>query len=160
MSSQSKDTILALGAVAMAEIAGALLIVAAAVMYSQQAAFVERSWPAPGEVIGLEPERGNVARAAPVIRFETSRGKAVRFRANMPIPWPKLDIGDRVPVLYDPENPESAVVDRFWSVWPSVALPAAGGLLLMIGPAAALVWEIRRTRRARAKRADIIGPAS
>ena len=90
------------------------------------------------------------------LEFTTASGETVRFesRASKFVP---PEIGDQIEVLFDPDNPDQAVVDTFEERWYTVML--AGGLGLVLGAITGTVlYKSRKTRRARraapASRAD------
>jgi hypothetical protein len=53
----------------------------------------------------------------PVIRFETETGRSVKFAARVasrPIPY---QVGDQVSVIYDPNKPQKAQINRALYLW-------------------------------------------
>lgn len=146
----------AVAAVAAADLMGLALLATAFFFYQQSAEFVARAFPVEGVVIAYDQsDRGATqgpTAAAPVILFQTPRGEAHRFRATPYAAWLSFEIGDRVPVLYDPRNPENARVDSFVQLWAGVVGAAVLGGLFIVAPATALAWAFRPTVRRRPKR--------
>jgi hypothetical protein len=131
----------ALTAVALANLVGLALLVFAGRLYQETNEFIERAWPAPGVVVGLERlDAGESAdpRTSPVVRFETAKGESHRFRARMMVSWRDYTVGDSVTVLYDPDAPDEALVDDSLRLWLAPVVSAALGLILMLGATAAL----------------------
>ncbi|WP_327150031.1 DUF3592 domain-containing protein [Nocardia sp. NBC_01329] len=82
-----------------------------------------------------------------VLEFTTAAGKTVRFDGDAAASTLYTDIGDRVPVRYDPENPGHAMVDRDFLFFRLTFLP----LLLGASGAAALLavgWAMLVSRNA------------
>lgn len=88
-----------------------------------------------GEVVAHEPyereARTPRERFRLVIAFETAQGTRVRFRSVPNYGRPPYDVGASVPVLYDPENPFSARVDRH--IETVAPLVIWGGAVLVVG---------------------------
>ena len=88
---------------------------------------------AQGHVVDLRSRSGSDGGYTyyPVVAYETLDGKAVRFEGKTGSNPPMNKVGDRLMVLYDPENPQKAMVDHGWMNW---LLPLGLGLcgLLMV----------------------------
>jgi Protein of unknown function (DUF3592) len=70
----------------------------------------------------------------PVIRFETAAGASVIATANRSGSRRSYQVGQTVPVLYDPANPQKLEVNKFWDRWAMVAVAlGAAVILLFIG---------------------------
>jgi hypothetical protein len=90
-----------------------------------------------------------------VVRFDTATGSRVRFRSVANYGRPPYAVGEEVPVLYDPDNPLDARVDRrvevlapfiIWGV--AVTLVGALGLaVLVLGPRGGPARGLPRPRR-------------
>ena len=61
-----------------------------------------------GTVIGFSP--------APLIEFEAKDGTAVKYQSLVSSDPPDYALGDSVRMLYDPLEPERAVIDSFWGL--------------------------------------------
>lgn len=66
-----------------------------------------------------------------VVAFETAQGTRVRFRSVPNYGRPPYEVGASVPVLYDPENPFIARVDR--RIETLAPLVIWGGAVLVVG---------------------------
>ncbi len=67
----------------------------------------------------------------PVVLFRDQSGKSYELKSDMGSGRKKYEVGESVPVLYDPKDPEHFVVDEFW---PNVLFPSA---FIVMG---SLVW--------------------
>jgi hypothetical protein len=76
----------------------------------------------------------------PVIRYQTEDGKTIIFTSssgNYPSPYKN---GDRVEILYDPENPQKARIKSFSSMWLAPVLCfGIGGIMFFTG-SVILMW--------------------
>ena len=66
----------------------------------------------------------------PVIEFKPSHGRAIRFSAGVASRPAPYQIGDKVDVLYDPNSPQEARINRFTDLWFAVILFIFFGLFL------------------------------
>ncbi|WP_028217959.1 DUF3592 domain-containing protein [Paraburkholderia oxyphila] len=87
-----------------------------------------------GQVVDMvEPQRrvkgGHLASA--VVRFKTASGQVVTFVQGSSSTGNTLAFSDTVGVLYDPDNPQRAIVDRFGDRWGAAAILCAIGLPMM-----------------------------
>lgn len=70
----------------------------------------------------------------PLIRFTAKSGKVVDFRASSGSQHVQYAIGDTVPVLYDPAEPQDGRIDTLWGVWGApIILVGIGAIFLLIG---------------------------
>jgi Protein of unknown function (DUF3592) len=122
---------------------GVLLGVAAGISAVVASQSISGDTRAEGIVVGNE--KGGRA-YHPVVEFATPGGAVVRFTGGIGTS-PAYEIGSHVGVLYDPENPQGAVIDDFWQrwFWPTL-LGILGAPFLGIGIAFAVVALIRRRR--------------
>lgn len=94
---------------------GVFFVVGGVHTWRQGSAFGKRAVRAQGTVVELRYSAGvNGGRGtyAPVLEFRTQEGQPVRVESQSG-DWPPVaQVGEVVPVLYDPNDPSSAVVDR------------------------------------------------
>ncbi len=105
-----------------------------------------------GVVVDLVWRSGGKGRpsAAPVVSYEVD-GKAYQFTSGTASRPPSYDVGEKVGVLYDPEDPSDAKLDGFWELY---MLPFIFGLLGLADSAAVAIWVgIERRKRQRIERA-------
>lgn len=58
----------------------------------------------------------------PVISFKTESGRTVKFAASVSSRPKPFQIGDQVEVIYEPEQPQKAQINRFVYVWFNVLM--------------------------------------
>lgn len=63
-----------------------------------------------------------------VIEFEPPQGRTVRFKASVSTQPPGFQVGDQVPVVYEPENPAGARIDQPLYLWFDVGMLVFFGL--------------------------------
>ena len=130
---------------------GAALLVAAFITLRSARSFESTAVGASGEVIDLAPSYSDgSATHAPVVRFETPDGREVIFESSVSSHPPAYDIGERVDVLYAPDDPGDAVIDSFWQVYLApVILGGIGSIFLLIGGGMLVSQIVARRRRER-----------
>jgi hypothetical protein len=102
----------------------------------ETAGLVLRGERAEGRVVSLESGYGSSGRGShltyyPIVAFLTPDGVRRQFRDSLGSNPPTLTPGDRVTVLYDPGQPQRAVVDRgIWN-WAAPGGCLAAGVLLL-----------------------------
>lgn len=116
-------------------IVGVLLLVSAVFVYSQRVTELSTMIPADGTVVVLS-ERGCLT-----VQFKTFENRSVRFGGNVCQRPPAYDLGQGVPVLYSPQNPNKAYIDDFTHKW--FLSTAIGGLALgFLGIGGVFVWTV------------------
>lgn len=69
----------------------------------------------------------------PVVEYRTATGELIRFESTLGGNPPAFQAGDQVEVLYDPQAPQSALVDT-WEHWlPVYIFLGAGGVMIGLG---------------------------
>lgn len=70
----------------------------------------------------------------PVVEFRTVDGESIRFEGSTGSNPAAYRVGDTVKVLYDPQTPQSALIDSWEEVWmPSGFLIGIGGIFALMG---------------------------
>jgi hypothetical protein len=124
---------------------GMILLVLGVIQFFRQREYIRSAIRTEGDVIGLIPhkEHGEFIRVKTaqgvkleqkytyrvVVRFKPLRGRQVKFTPGMSMRPPPYQVGDRVPVLYPPEHPHRAQIDRFLFLWFLVIMLNLFGLL-------------------------------
>jgi len=102
---------------------GIVLIVVGFRFYGSSRSFVENARSVPGKVVGFEkwePEINTSERDGmlyAVVVFKTESGQEVRFQGPSEDGLEKYEKGDRVRVLYGPQEPQNARIDSFMGLW-------------------------------------------
>jgi len=119
-------------------IGGVLAVAWAVLAYRAQRRFLERALQATGVVQSLRAERlQRTTIYFPVIQFTTPSG--VTVTAESKTSKSGLFIGQKVRVLYDPNDPKNLEINSFWSRWVLVWIAAFFAVLLLGSGAAAVV---------------------
>jgi len=119
-------------------IGGALAVAWAVLAYRAQRRFLLRALQVIGVVQSLRAEKlQRTTIYFPVIQFTTVSGMTVR--AESKTSKSGLFIGQKIPVLYDPNDPKNLEINSFWSRWVLVWIAAFLAVLLLGSGAAAVV---------------------
>lgn len=96
--------------------------------------FTLRAERTTGIVVDYETRRGSKGGAtqAEVVEFQGPDGKTVRFVEKTSRSRFIMNTGHEVNVLYDPDNPEKARINSFWTLYISPIILLIVGLSLMI----------------------------
>lgn len=109
------------------------MIVGGYYLYHKQSGFEVQAIKTQGEVVRMISKSDSEGTTYyPVIGFTTPGGKKVEFSDNVGSNPPSAARGDKVRVLYNPERPSEAIVDRGWfNLLPGVGLLWLGGMWLV-----------------------------
>jgi hypothetical protein len=70
----------------------------------------------------------------PIVHFTDRHGQEIEFTSSTGSNPPAYSIGQKVEVLYRPNEPQTAAIDSFFSLWGvSVILGGLGGVFFAIG---------------------------
>jgi hypothetical protein len=104
--------------------------------YGKTESFLQTAQRAPGRVVELrvtDSSDGETTYAA-VVTYTDDRGTDFTFRDSLSSTPPMYAVGQNVNVLYDPEHPDKAGIDRgIWNYWLTAAFGIPGAVLLMCG---------------------------
>jgi hypothetical protein len=125
--------------------------------------FIANSSIASGEVVDLvfqissdsDSRSSDAGTYHPVIRFETQGHEVVEFRSNTGSNPPSYRKGAAVTVRYDPNDPYTARVDSFASLWLLAIVP--GGLGLVFATAGGVMMGIALRHASMLKQLEVIG---
>jgi hypothetical protein len=113
---------------------GALLLAIGFFIWSSTRRFMESSLEAEGTVVAFN--RSAKGGYAPVFEYRAS-GRQIQVAESLYSSPPQFELGEKVPIRYDPENPESARIDRPFNLYFAPVLLA--GLGLIFGGAGAVM---------------------
>ena len=119
-------------------LAGLVVSAIGAVLFARTRAFVSRATVTQGRYSGAEwgdsasdlnvtPRRT----AYPLVEFQAPDSQMIRFEARTGTPWARQKAARPVEVLYDPQNPQHAIVNSFVELWLPALIFLAVGLLLV-----------------------------
>ena len=110
---------------------GIAMLLAGSVFTARTATFLRTARHAQGTVISRDPNWGS-CRFLVTVEFNGG-GRIVQFQECVHIYAFRFGLGQRVPVLYNPQRPDQAMIDSFWRVWSIWGLFLPLGLLLCVG---------------------------
>ena len=118
---------------------GLMLVLGAAWTVWSTKTWVAHAIEVPGKVIEMVRVRDREDSGymfAPVVRFQTIEGSTVEFESGFRSNPPAYSTGQTVSVLYDPDEPHSAAIHGFFSLWLiSIILGFIGTIFLIVGTA-------------------------
>jgi hypothetical protein len=114
----------------MLVLGGAGLLAAGAYLFVSTRRFVGTAWKGDGAVIELVP--GRRLSTYPKVRFMTATGEEIEFTSSFGTNLSPYRVGQPVPVLYSPFDPNKARINFFWQLWFVTVLLSGLGLLFTI----------------------------
>lgn len=118
---------------------GLMLVLGAAWTVWSTKTWVAHAIEVPGKVIEMVRVRDREDSGymfAPVVRFQTIEGSTVEFESGFRSNPPAYHTGQTVSVLYDPDEPHSAAIRGFFSLWlMPIILGFIGTIFLTVGTA-------------------------
>jgi len=106
---------------------------------------------APGRVIRLQPKasRRNGTVYYPVVQFLTHKEEEITFTGSFGSSPAAFKVDEAVTVLYDPDDPHNAYIDKFIQFWGSSVILFVLGAVFAGIPVGILLTQTRHHRRAR-----------
>ena len=98
-----------------------------------------------GTVIRMEQSLGQEG-SAPVVRYRVE-GKEHEFKSNMQTSPPAYAVGEKVTILYQPDQPDLAGIDSFFDRWALPLIFGGVGAVLTGVSVGAFIVAFRRQRR-------------
>jgi len=109
--------------------------------------FVASALPATGEVIDFFESRSSESLTyRPVVEFVTAQGQSVQFTSPSGSSPPAYSRGESVEVLYDPDRPEIAQINSFFSLWGVPIIFVSIGVILFVLGLAMIVRQRSQLR--------------
>jgi hypothetical protein len=108
--------------------------------------FLATAYTTQGEVLALEAyqDKGGGTLYRPVLRFRTHAGQETEFRSPEGSSAPGFQVGQRIDVVYNPEEPSDARIQGFMQLWlPTLILGTLGGIFVLVG---ALLTAVQLSR--------------
>ncbi len=70
----------------------------------------------------------------PTVRFQTADGRVIDYTPNTSNSWNNYQIGENVPIYYDPQQPPKAYFGTTFNLWfPFLIFGFVGGMFTVIG---------------------------
>jgi hypothetical protein len=129
---------------------GLSLVILSVVIQVKQYIFRGRARRARGEVVEIVEASSGPGRRLkyPVVEFETERGRTVEFESSVGSNPSLYRVGQRVSVLYDPDEPQKATIDSFLSRWLATLITGCLGVsFLFVGMVFLLIVVAVRASR-------------
>jgi uncharacterized protein DUF3592 len=122
---------------------GVGLLFLGAHLHRKTGMFLEIAVRAPGVVVEMATNESSDSNTySPVVQFE-HEGRKYRFKDSIGSNPPSYRTGEAVGVLYDPEHPRDARIDRGrWNKAVPILIGGFGALLCVVG-----LWSLRRRPR-------------
>ena len=117
-------------------------------LYKSTNAFLVEAIKADGTVVDLVQSRsGNSFTYRPVIQFNNQNGEKIEFITSSGSNPPSHRKGEKVEVLYPPDEPQKARINTFFSLWGgSLILGILGVVFFLIGAGIILVEKLSSRR--------------
>jgi hypothetical protein len=110
----------------------------------QTQTFLSTSARTTGEVVSYrEVKDGDDTRFRPRIRFETATGSIVAFEGQLATSTTRFTIGEKIPVVYNTADPQTARVALFTDNWLGATVALVIGALCFVGG----LWIRRAAKR-------------
>lgn len=119
---------------------GVIDLTASFLVYRHTERFVQSAGHAQGTVIKMVKADVRDADGArsPVYTFQDSAGKQHEIRSSAFRYPPAYQVGDTIPVIYQPDQPEKAKIDSFFEVWLFPLMAAGSGCVELV--VALVLW--------------------
>ena len=117
---------------------GMLVLTTGAAFYLARSGWIASAERVEGRVIDQDPRRLGFS---PIIEYWPARAnEPVRFSPSWSTNPPAYEVGDIVPVLFQPATPAEAVIDQHLGLWwPTYTLLGIGALFFVFGVVARVV---------------------
>lgn len=106
------------------------------IAFARTRTFLATAYTTTGEVRALEayPDEHGGTLYRPVLRFRTHAGEETECRTTVGSSTPGFQVGQRLDVLYNPEEPSDARITGFMQLWlPTLILGTLGGVFVLVG---------------------------
>lgn len=110
---------------------GIVMLLAGSFFTARTVNFVRTAKHAEGRIVSRDPNWGS-CRFLVTVEFD-NRGNTIDFRECVHIYAFRFRNGQAVPILYNPKQPNQAMINSFWRVWSVWGLFIPLGLALSIG---------------------------
>lgn len=124
---------------------GVGLLTGAFLLYKTTSSFLGEANTAEGTVVDVVQSRsGDSTNYRPVVRFTHQNGEKIEFISSSGSNPPSYSKGEKVPVSYDPAEPQTARINDFFSLWggPTI-LGVVGGAFFLVGAGLILAGALK-----------------
>ncbi|MFZ2804336.1 MAG: DUF3592 domain-containing protein [Patescibacteria group bacterium] len=132
-------------------IVGIPLVVASAYFFVTTELFISHAAATQGQVTELikhtsASAKGTYYSYVPHVSFTTPQGQPADFLSSAEGDPPLYHAGQRVPVLYDPQDPSHAKIDDFWGLWMYAFISGVVGVSFL--SPALVAWILSKKKQA------------
>jgi hypothetical protein len=136
---------------------GLALFAGAAVWAVVTRSFIARAEVASGTVVALERTSSNAY--SPVVDFVAPGGQMIEFRSSFGSSPPAYEVGEKVEVLYLPDQPRKARIRGIFALWGGALILCGVGLVFTgVGGGMALFAYLRERRNAELRQSGVPTP--
>ncbi len=93
--------------------------------------FVASGEQAEGIIVEMRKGPSKLSKYHPRVRFQTKQGQTIEFSPGNGSNPPMYEVNDHVPVVYNSDYPNYAVINSFIEIWLGLVIYAGLGLLLI-----------------------------
>jgi len=115
---------------------GLVLCAVAWLLHHNTASFIASASRTQGEVMRLlyveSSKRNESGTWKPLVRFKAPSGEIVEFAPSSSSSPPAYEVGETVDVFFDPNDPQDAMLDGFFSLWGGAAITGGLGLVFLL----------------------------
>lgn len=138
---------------------GLALLAGAAFWAVTTRSFIARAEVAPGRVVALEHSSRDAY--YPVVDFVTPKGQKIEIRSSFGSSPPAYSVGEKVEVLYLPDQPEKAKIRGIFALWGgALILGGVGFIFTAVGGGMALFSYLRARRDAELRQSGLPTPTA
>ena len=115
---------------------GLVLCAVAWLLHHNTATFIASAGRTQGEVMRLlhveSSKRNESGTWKPLVRFKAPSGEIIEFAPSSSSSPPAYEVGETVDVFFDPNAPQDAMLDGFFSLWGGAAITGGLGLVFLL----------------------------
>jgi len=115
---------------------GLVLCAVAWLLHHNTATFIASAGRTQGEVMRLlhveSSKRNESGTWKPLVRFKAPSGEIIEFAPSSSSSPPAYEVGETVDVFFDPNDPQDAMLDGFFSLWGGAAITGGLGLVFLL----------------------------
>ena len=115
---------------------GLVLCAIAWLLHHNTASFITSASRTQGEVMRLlyveSSKRNESGTWKPLVRFKAPSGEIIEFAPSSSSSPPAYEVGETVDVFFDPNDPQDAMLDGFFSLWGGAAITGGLGLVFLL----------------------------
>ncbi len=127
-------------------IIGAGMLIGTLFIYLNTNKFLATCVLSEGTVIDLVSSRSDDSYTySPIVQFEDQYGNQVLFHSSNGSNPPSYSVGETVEVLFDPESPDDAKINGFFSLWGGVLILGILGTVFFAVGGAIIYFGVKRS---------------